>query len=172
MELLKALIALGGGDVPTDKLIDILWTEPLEGDEQKAFDVTVHRLRKLLGHEKAIQVTDRRVSLNPQIVWVDLWALERKLAPLIPAAHATAPDAAELSGPRPGSCASIAAIFSPATAIPPGSCRSGTASVAASSASSCASASTGRERASGRKPRSSISAALSSIRSRRCSTAT
>ncbi len=102
MELLKALIALGGGDVPTDKLIDILWTEPLEGDEQKAFDVTVHRLRKLLGHEKAIQVTDRRVSLNPQIVWVDLWALERKLAPLIPAAHATAPDAAELERAAPG----------------------------------------------------------------------
>ena len=63
MELLKALIALGGNEVPAHKFIDILWAEPLEGDEQKAFEITVHRLRKLLGHEKAIQVSDRRVTL-------------------------------------------------------------------------------------------------------------
>ena len=101
IELLKALVALGGEDVPADKLIDILWAEPLEGDEQKAFDVTVHRLRKLLGHEKAIQMTDRRVTLNRQLVWVDLWALERKLAALIPAGHAVRPDAAEFERTAP-----------------------------------------------------------------------
>ena len=101
LELLKALIALGGDEVPANKLIDILWVEPLEGDEQKAFEITVHRLRKLLGNDKAIQVSDRRVTLNPEIVWVDLWALERKLAPLIPAVHATVPDVAELERAAP-----------------------------------------------------------------------
>lgn len=101
LELLKALIALSGDEVPANKLIDILWVEPLEGDEQKAFEITVHRLRKLLGNDKAIHVSDRRVSLNPQIVWVDLWALERKLAPLMPAVHATVADAAELERAAP-----------------------------------------------------------------------
>lgn len=101
MELLKALIALGGDEVPANKLIDILWAEPLEGDEQKAFEITVHRLRKLLGNEKAVQVSDRRVTLNPEIVWVDLWALERRLAPLIPAVHAPVPDVTELERAAP-----------------------------------------------------------------------
>lgn len=101
MELLKALIALGGNEVPAHKFIDILWAEPLEGDEQKAFEITVHRLRKLLGHEKAIQVSDRRVTLNPEIVWVDLWTLERRLAPLIPAVHAPVSDVAELERAAP-----------------------------------------------------------------------
>ena len=80
MALLVALVALGGIDVPEDRLIDILWTKSLEGDEQKALDVTVHRLRKLLGQDDALKITDRRVSFNREIVWVDLWALERLLA--------------------------------------------------------------------------------------------
>jgi LuxR family transcriptional regulator, maltose regulon positive regulatory protein len=87
LAMLKALIALGARDVPEDRLIEAVWAEPLEGDEQKAFDVTVHRLRKLLGLEKSIHVSDRHVSLNPELVWVDLWALERWLVDLAPIAH-------------------------------------------------------------------------------------
>lgn len=101
MALLKALIALGGADVPENKLIDIVWAESLQGDAQKAFDVTVHRLRKLLGHDDAIQVSDRRVSLNREIVWVDLWALERQLAAAVPVAHASLPDVAQLERAAP-----------------------------------------------------------------------
>jgi DNA-binding SARP family transcriptional activator len=94
MALLKALIALGAADVPEDKLIDIVWGEALEGDAQKAFDVTLHRLRKLLDHDKAIQVGDRHVSLNPELVWVDLWALERRLTALLPVGGLGVPEAA------------------------------------------------------------------------------
>ncbi len=73
----------------------------LEGDEQKTFDVTLHRLRKLLGNDKAIQVSDRRVSLNREIVWVDLWALERHLTTVIPVERANVPDAAQLERAAP-----------------------------------------------------------------------
>jgi DNA-binding SARP family transcriptional activator len=96
MELAKALVALGGRDVPADKLIDILWPEPSESDGHKAFDITVHRLRKLLGSDKAVHVADRRATLDPQVVWVDAWALERTLAPLIAAVNATEPEIALL----------------------------------------------------------------------------
>ena len=92
MELAKVLIALGGRDVPADKLIDILWPDPSEGDGRKSFDITVHRLRKLLGSDEAVRVSDRHVTLNPQIVWVDVWALERTLAPLIAAVNAAEPE--------------------------------------------------------------------------------
>lgn len=92
MGLLKALVALGGTGVPEDRLIDILWADSLDGG-QKALDITLHRLRKLLGHDNALQVTDRRVSLNPELVWVDLWALECRLAAMLPMLRATAADA-------------------------------------------------------------------------------
>ena len=101
LALLKALVALGGAAVPEDKLIDIVWAETLRGDAQKAFDVTVHRLRKLLGHDKAIQVSDRRASLNRELVWVDLWALDSQLAAVIPVAQATVPGAARLERAAP-----------------------------------------------------------------------
>ena len=96
LELLKVLIALGGRDVPADKLIDEVWPEPLEGGGQKALDITVHRLRKMLDCEDAIQLSDRRVTLNTQIVWVDVWALERVLGPLVPAVSVSMPDIALL----------------------------------------------------------------------------
>ena len=101
IELIKVLVALGGNDVPADKLIDILWPAPSDGDGQKALDITVHRVRKLLGSDEAVKVTDRRASLNPQMVWVDVWALERKLAPLIPAANTAKPDIALLEAAAP-----------------------------------------------------------------------
>jgi DNA-binding SARP family transcriptional activator len=99
--LLKALVAMGGQFVAEDKLIDILWAGALQGDEQKAFDVTLHRLRKLLGHERAISVSNRCVSLNPAVIWIDLWALERELALVNPVAPASIPDAAQLESAAP-----------------------------------------------------------------------
>jgi DNA-binding SARP family transcriptional activator len=101
MALLKALVALGGTEVAEDKLIEIVWSDSLDGDGQHAFDVTVHRLRKLLGHDKSIQVSDRRVSLNREIVWVDLFALERQFAAVIPVGRAAVPDASQLECAAP-----------------------------------------------------------------------
>jgi LuxR family transcriptional regulator, maltose regulon positive regulatory protein len=101
IELAKMLVALGGRDVSANKLIDLMWPKPSAGDGQKAFDITVHRLRRLLGCDEAVQVTARSVSLNPQLVWVDVWALERRLAPLIPAVNAVLPEIGLLESEAP-----------------------------------------------------------------------
>ena len=101
LALLKAVIGFGGTDVPKNRLIDVLWADSLEGDVQKALDVTLYRLRKLLGHDRAIQVRDRRVSLNREFVWTDLWALEAQFADLIPAGRAQLPRPEQLEGAAP-----------------------------------------------------------------------
>jgi len=79
LELLKALIALGGREVSKDRLIDTLWPDT-DGDKAaRALDTTLHRFRKLIGYEQVIQVRDRKLSLNAQLCWVDIWTLERLL---------------------------------------------------------------------------------------------
>jgi LuxR family transcriptional regulator, maltose regulon positive regulatory protein len=102
LELLKAVIALGASEVAVDKIIDMLWPDPVSGDGQKTFDITVHRLRKLLGCDAAVEVSDRRVSLNRHVVWVDAWALDRTLESLVPAATTVLPriDLLEAAAPQ------------------------------------------------------------------------
>jgi two-component SAPR family response regulator len=60
-----------------------MWQDSDDGG-RKAFDITVHRLRKLLAFDDAIEVADRHVSLSTKFVWVDAWALDRLLEPLVP----------------------------------------------------------------------------------------
>jgi two-component SAPR family response regulator len=79
IDLLRALVAYGGQGVPSNKLMDNLWPEA-EGDAAaSALKTTLHRLRKILGHEDAVQLRDGQISLNPTGVWVDRWALEQVL---------------------------------------------------------------------------------------------
>ncbi|MGR8931948.1 MAG: BTAD domain-containing putative transcriptional regulator [Gammaproteobacteria bacterium] len=79
LELLKALIVLGGRDVAKDWLIDVLWPDT-EGDKaQRALDTTLHRFRKLVGYEDVIEVQDRKLSFNARFCWIDVWAVERLL---------------------------------------------------------------------------------------------
>jgi DNA-binding SARP family transcriptional activator len=79
LELLRALIALGGRDVPEEQLTEQLWPES-EGDAaHRVFDTTLHRLRKLLGSDQAVIVEGGRITLNAQLVWVDAWAFEREI---------------------------------------------------------------------------------------------
>jgi len=78
LELLKALIAAGGRDVRLEKLADWLWPDT-EGDmAQNALATTIHRLRHLLGHSEALELRDRRLSLNPRYCW----DLERQIRDL------------------------------------------------------------------------------------------
>jgi len=71
LALLKAIVALGTAGVPVASLTDALWPDE-EGDAaRKALDVTVARLRKLLGRNDAIVVSDEAVSLNGKLCWVD-----------------------------------------------------------------------------------------------------
>lgn len=82
LELLQALIALGGRGVPEEAVSEILWPDA-EGDAaHRAFDTTLHRLRRLLGCERALLLSDRKLSLNPAVCWVDAWAFERLLVRL------------------------------------------------------------------------------------------
>ncbi|MGH8728817.1 MAG: BTAD domain-containing putative transcriptional regulator [Burkholderiales bacterium] len=77
--LLKAIIALGGQNVPERKLMDALWPDD-EGDQaSEALHVNLHRLRKLLDDAEAIQVQEGKISLEPPRVWVDVAAFERLL---------------------------------------------------------------------------------------------
>jgi len=79
IEMLKALIAFGGRDVGAARLASALWPGA-EGDAaQRAFDITLHRLRKLLGYDKAIELRDGQVTLDSRYCWVDIWAFERLL---------------------------------------------------------------------------------------------
>jgi ATP/maltotriose-dependent transcriptional regulator MalT/DNA-binding SARP family transcriptional activator len=79
LELLKALIALGGSGVSQDALTDALWPE-VDGDRgQQSFEMALHRLRKLLGDETLLVLKDRRLTLDGRFVFVDAWAVERVL---------------------------------------------------------------------------------------------
>lgn len=76
LELLKALIALGGREVGLGRLEDSLWPQA-EGDKaRQALTTTLHRLRKLIGYDKAVELGEMKLSLNDRICWVDVWALD------------------------------------------------------------------------------------------------
>lgn len=76
MELLKALIAFGGTGVTENKLSDALWPSS-DGDKaHQAFATTLYRLRQLIGNEKALRLSDGRLSLEQRYCWVDAYAFE------------------------------------------------------------------------------------------------
>jgi DNA-binding SARP family transcriptional activator len=79
LALLMALVALGGqaGDgVASTRLAEALWPDA-EGDAARsALGTTLFRLRHLLEDEEAIRLSEGKLSLDPDRVWVDAWALE------------------------------------------------------------------------------------------------
>jgi DNA-binding SARP family transcriptional activator len=79
-EAMKAIVAFGGVNVPCEKIIDAAWPEE-EGDcGYHAFEVGIHRLRKLVGDAEAIEIKDLRVSLARCRCWLDVWAFEEGVA--------------------------------------------------------------------------------------------
>jgi LuxR family transcriptional regulator, maltose regulon positive regulatory protein len=81
LELLMALIAFGGRDVSERQLTDALWPDAHGDAAHQACAVALHRLRKLIGCDDAINLQRNHFSLDPRYVWVDAWAFERCLAP-------------------------------------------------------------------------------------------
>jgi DNA-binding SARP family transcriptional activator len=78
-DLLKAVIAAGSRGVPIESLSATLWPDA-EGDAAKeAFDVTLHRLRRLLGGVHAVAVSGAKVSINKDVCWVDAIAFEQAM---------------------------------------------------------------------------------------------
>lgn len=81
LELLRALIALGGREVPITRLYEALWPEA-EGDAaHRNFTVALHRLRRLFD-VKFITLRDGRLGLDPGQCEVDLWTLECNICAL------------------------------------------------------------------------------------------
>jgi DNA-binding SARP family transcriptional activator len=88
LEMLKALVALGGRNVDAAILTAQLWPDA-EGDDAKtSFDSGLYRLRKLLGVDGALTLAEGRLSLNPAVVWLDVWAFEQALDATPPAVDA------------------------------------------------------------------------------------
>jgi len=75
--MLKTLIAFGGREVKDERIADVMWPDA-DGDAALgSFSSTLHRLRKLLGYDKAIELRNGYLTLNQRYCWVDVWAFER-----------------------------------------------------------------------------------------------
>jgi DNA-binding SARP family transcriptional activator len=99
LELLKAVIALGGTRVPERKLTEILWPGAEADAAAQALASTLHRLRHLVG-EESVERHEGRLSLNGQRCHVDVWALEAHLKDLQAACARKDADAIRLVGER------------------------------------------------------------------------
>jgi hypothetical protein len=78
LALLRALVALGGRAVPDEDLADALWPEGEADDAYHALEVTLSRLRSLLGHE-VVQHRARTLSFSDGACWVDVLDLHETL---------------------------------------------------------------------------------------------
>jgi DNA-binding SARP family transcriptional activator len=77
LELLQALIALGGREVRVALVMRALWPEEDPRDLRKLFDNTLHRLRNILGHEETVMLRDGKLTIALHRCWVDAWAFDR-----------------------------------------------------------------------------------------------
>jgi LuxR family transcriptional regulator, maltose regulon positive regulatory protein len=78
-ELLQALIAFGGTEVSASVLIDALWCDS-EGDAAyHALESALYRLRQLLGTRDTVRMESGKVTLNRELLWVDVWQFEEDL---------------------------------------------------------------------------------------------
>lgn len=80
VELLLAIIALGTEQVSEARITDSLWPR-VDGDSaHRSFTSALHRLRKLLGEERAVVLHEGKVSLDRRYFWVDVWAFDELAA--------------------------------------------------------------------------------------------
>ena len=80
ISLLKLCLSCGEGGASEEQIADILWPDS-EGDAaHQSFAITLHRLRQLLGNEKALQLRDGVLRIDPKLCWVDAHAFEELLA--------------------------------------------------------------------------------------------
>ena len=76
LELLKVLIGHGGEQVPVSRITDALWPR-VDGDSaHRSFTSALHRLRKLLGEDRAVVLHEGRLTLDRRYFWVDTWTFE------------------------------------------------------------------------------------------------
>jgi LuxR family maltose regulon positive regulatory protein len=106
LELLQALIALGGREVAETRLADALWPGADGDAAHHALETALYRLRRLLGVDAALTLRGGRLSLDPRHVWVDALALGDRLREFDRAL--TASRGADTSPLPPGAAALLA----------------------------------------------------------------
>lgn len=76
LEMLKLLIACGGDRVSEDRVTGALWPR-IDGDSaHRSFTSTLHRLRKLLGEDRAVLLHEGKLTLDRRYFWIDAWAFD------------------------------------------------------------------------------------------------
>jgi len=76
LEMLKSLIAIGSNGMTIEQMTDLLWQEA-DGDmSHKSFEITLLRLRRMLGNEKAVRLQGGLLILDRSICYVDVWAFQ------------------------------------------------------------------------------------------------
>ncbi|MGE5730577.1 MAG: BTAD domain-containing putative transcriptional regulator [Gemmatimonas sp.] len=79
IDLMKALVALGGVDVDEHQLTAMLWPDADGAAAKTSFDSTLLRLRRLLDIDQVLILGGGKLSLNKAIAWTDVWALDSTL---------------------------------------------------------------------------------------------
>jgi len=75
LELLQALISLGGYGVPEARVSALIWPDADATRARQVLDTTLFRLRKALGGVPTVELHGRLLSLGPSC-WVDASELE------------------------------------------------------------------------------------------------
>jgi DNA-binding SARP family transcriptional activator len=76
LELLKALIALGGEDVRAEQITDLLWPDADGDAAHNSFKMTLSRLRQLIGND-SVMYQEGKAGINKSLVWTDSHAFYR-----------------------------------------------------------------------------------------------
>jgi LuxR family transcriptional regulator, maltose regulon positive regulatory protein len=92
MELLQALIALGGRQVNQIQLEDALWPNAGGDSARTSFNMALLRLRKIIGTE-CLRLEEGKLTLDPRFCWVDVWTLQRRLRQVEPSLQRGTPPA-------------------------------------------------------------------------------
>lgn len=89
LDMLRVLVAHGGVRVEAATIIEQLWPGA-EGDAGKmSFDSNLHRLRRLIGVDDFLAMSEGKLSLDPSKCWFDTMALDDVIARLESAAHSS-----------------------------------------------------------------------------------
>jgi DNA-binding SARP family transcriptional activator len=79
LALLKAIVAEGPRGLSHDAACERMWPD-YDGDAAaESLGSALHRLRRLLGSSDAVRLSDARLTLDEELVWVDAFAFERLL---------------------------------------------------------------------------------------------
>ena len=76
LQLLKGIVGLGGENVSESALAEALWPRIDADYAHRSLTTNLHRLRKLLGEDAAVLLRHGRLSINPELCWLDLRAFD------------------------------------------------------------------------------------------------